>query len=350
MSAHIIKHPENPLITPGMVVPSGKGLVVKGALNPGAVEYNDEIVLLLRVAEGCETIEGKVSVPVYRFESGRGELDILHLDCADPDVTLKDTRAVIYNGKEYVSTMSHLRLARSRDGVNFEVDEKPFLTPRNESEEFGMEDARIVKIDDYYYINYTAVSKDSYGTSLVRTRDFVDTEYMGMIFCVPNKDVCIFPEKINGNYFALHRPYNRSYGKSSIWLARSKDLIHWGHHSCLLRPADNQWESEKIGGGAPPIKTDRGWLEIYHAKTLKNGRDFYSLMVLLLDLDDPSNILFRGEHPALMPEEPYEKKGFVPNVVFLNGMVRRDDELHLYYAACDESTCLARCKLASLAR
>lgn len=343
------KHQNNPLITSDMVEPSSSGLVVKGALNPGAVEFEGEILLLLRIAEGCEEIEGKVSVPVYRFEGGAVELVVLQLDQDDPEIVLKDTRAVVYQGQELVSTLSHLRLARSEDGVNFRVDHKPFLTPRNESEEFGIEDARIVKIGSDYYINYTAVSGDSYGTSLVRTRDFVDTEYLGMIFSVPNKDVCIFPEQIDGSYYALHRPHNLDFGKSSIWIARSPDLIHWGHHRCLLRPAAGEWESEKIGGGAPPIKTDRGWLEIYHGKTLRDGKDFYSLMVLLLDLEDPTKVIYRGERPILMPEEQYETEGFVPNVVFLNGMVLRNDEdLLLYYSACDESTCLAECKLRDL--
>jgi len=345
----MIKHRENPLITPEMVVPSHADLVVKGALNPGAVRRGDEYLLLLRVAEGCRQAAGEVCVPRYRFVDGAAELEVLRLDPDDPDVRLKDTRAVVYRGVEHVSTLSHLRLARSTDGVHFEVDAEPFWSPCNESEEFGVEDARVVEIDGSYYINYTAVSRDSYGTSLIRTADFVDAEYLGMIFSAPNKDVCIFPEKIGGLYHALHRPYNHDFGKSSIWIAQSPDLVHWGNHRCLIRPSPNEWESEKIGGGAPPIKTDRGWLEIYHGKTLRDGKDFYSLMVLLLDLGDPTRVLYRGSRPILMPDEPYETSGFVPNVVFLNGMVPGGDgEVLLYYAACDETTCLARCTVDEL--
>ncbi len=169
-----------------------------------------------------------------------------------------------------------------------------------------------------------------------------------MIFNAPNKDVCIFPEKINGKYFALNRPFNHDFGKSSIWIAESPDLIHWGKHKCLMRPGDNNWENEKIGGGAPPIKTKYGWLEIYHGKTLKDGKDFYSLMVLLLDLNDPSKIIYRGEEPIIIPEQPYETDGFVPNVVFLNGMTMSGDNINLYYSACDDVTCLATCKLNEL--
>lgn len=345
----MVKHPKNPLITPEMIVPSNPDLVVRGSLNPGAVRYGDEYLLLLRVAEGVRKTDDQVSVPIYRFEGGRGELEVLRIDVDDPDVRIKDTRAVAYKGVEYVSTMSHLRLARSMDGENFVVDEEPFWSPSNESEEFGVEDARIVEIDGWFYINYTAVSRDSYGTSLIRTRDFVDADYQGMIFSAPNKDVCIFPEKIGGVYHALHRPYNHDFGKSSIWIAQSPDLVHWGNHRCLIRPRSNEWESEKIGGGAPPVKTERGWLEIYHGKTLREGKDFYSLLVLLLDLDDPTKVLYRGNHPIIMPQESYETSGFVPNVVFLNGMVLDDaGDLLLYYAACDETTCLARCRIDEL--
>ncbi len=332
-----------------MVSPSHEDLVVVGTLNPGAVKFGDEVLLLLRVAEGCREVAGKVSVPFYEFNGGHRKLAVLHMDRDDPVLSLKDSRAVVYGTKEYVSTLSHLRLARSVDGVNFTVDERPFWTPADPSEEFGVEDARIVQIGDHYYINYTAVSKDSYGTSLLRTRDFENVEQLGMIFPVPNKDVCIFPEKIGGKYYALHRPFNHDFGKSSIWIGESPDLIHWGNHRCLIRPAANKWESEKIGAGAPPVRTRHGWLEIYHGKTLLDGKDFYSLMVLLLDLNDPTRVIYRGEHPIITPEAPYETSGFVPNVVFLNGMILdNDQDLLLYYSACDETTCLARCSLNDL--
>ena len=224
------KYHGNPIITPDMIPPSDTRLTVKGALNPGAVHMGDETLLLLRIAEGCIQSPGKVSIPTYDFSSSQPALRIIELDSDDSQLHLKDNRAVVVGEKEYVSTISHLRLARSANGIDFKIDDKPFWTPYNASEEFGVEDARITRIDGTYFINYTAVSKDSYGTSLLRTRDFVDVEYLGMIFAAPNKDVCIFPEKINGSYVALHRPYNHGFGKSSIWLATSPDLIHWGHH------------------------------------------------------------------------------------------------------------------------
>lgn len=350
----MIRHPENPLITPAMIPPSHPELEVLGAFNPGACRFGQEVILVLRVAEGCPRTADGVAVPHYRFRprdggEPEGKLEVRHFRRDDPDLEIKDSRAVIHRGVEYVSTLSHLRLARSLDGVHFQVDPTPFWTPVDASEAYGVEDARITEIDGWYYINYTAVSPDSYGTSLIRTRDFVDVEYLGMIFPVPNKDVCLFPKKIGGRYYALHRPYNHGFGRSSIWIAQSPDLVHWGQHRCLVRPRENGWEDEKIGGGAPPLATADGWLEIYHGKALRQGRDHYSLGVLLLERDDPTRIRFRGAHPILAPQAPYETAGFVPNVVFASGVVPGEaGELLLYYAACDETTCLARCTVEEL--
>ena len=335
----IQRNPANPIIKPEDTQPSHHRYRVRGTFNPGAVKFGDEIILLLRVAEDCPSHEGYVAVPYYRFEAGQGFAEILEVKVDDPDVRLKDTRGVVYQGKDYLSTMSHIRLARSRDGVNFTVDDKPFIYPCNESECFGVEDARITKIDDVYYINYTVVSGDGFATALATTQDFIDIERKGIIFAPQNKDVSIFPEKINGKYGALHRPDNKGFGLPSIWYSESPNLTHWGNHKCILRPRNMIWEEMKIGGGAAPIKTSEGWLEIYHGK----GKDqVYSLFPVLLDLEDPSVVLKRAKEPILFPREPYETKGFFPNVVFSNGMIHEsDDRILIYYGACDETVCLA---------
>lgn len=333
------RHPENPVIKPGMVPPSRPGYRVRGAFNPGATLYGDEVILLLRVAEDCKPREGYAAVPYYRFENGNGHPEILEVRLDDPDVRLKDTRGVVYKGIDYLSTMSHIRLARSRDRVHFTVDEKPFIAPADESEGFGVEDARVTKIGNTYYINYTAVSGDGFATALVVTKDFKNLERRGIIFHPQNKDVSIFPEQVDGKYCALHRPDNSGFGLPSIWYAESPDLIHWGCHKCIARPRNTIWEEQKIGGGAAPIKTKEGWLEIYHGK----GRDqLYSLFLLLLDLENPSVVLKRGDKPVLKPEKPYETKGFFPNVVFSNGLIQKEDgRILIYYGACDETVCLA---------
>jgi predicted GH43/DUF377 family glycosyl hydrolase len=334
----IQKYPGNPIVKPSGVHPSHPGLRVLGAFNPGAIRFGDEILLLMRVAERCEQQEGRVRLPVYRFTDKGSQLEILDLDASDPEVTLKDTRGVFYRGRDYLSTMSHIRLARSKDGFDFTVEEKPFIYPTNQSEEYGVEDARATFIDGRYYVNYTAVSRDSWATALAVTGDFQTVERKGLIFHPENKDVAIFPEKVGGKYLALHRPNNSGFGKASIWYSESPDLLHWGNHRCLLRPRDNPWEAMKIGGGAPPLKTPQGWLVIYHGK---GENSLYSLFCLLLDLEQPYKILRQASHPLLVPTEPYEARGFFPNVIFSNGVVEHDGKILIYYGAADESVCVA---------
>ncbi len=333
------RYSNNPVITPSMLKPSKEGYNVLGAFNPGATVYNNQIILLMRVAENCIKEEGYVCVPYYDFKDNVGTAKILRISENNPEVELKDTRGVFYKGKDYLSTISHIHIARSDDGINFEIDEKPFIYPCIESETYGVEDARVSKIGDIYYINYTVVSQDGYSTMLAITTDFKTIERKGIIFPPLNKDVAIFEEKVNGKYIALHRPHNQGFGLPSIWYAESPDLIHWGNNKCILRPDGSKLESHKIGGGAPPIKTKDGWLTIIHGK---GDNSAYSLRLLLLDLEDPSKILKRGKHPILLPEEPYEKKGFFGNVVFTNGtVVKPNGEVFVYYGACDDTVCLA---------
>lgn len=322
-----------------MVTPTSPELEVMGSFNAGAVQFGDEVILLLRVAERCIQEPGHVSVPVYRFEDGSNRLEVLRFREDDPKLNLKDTRGVVYDGVDYLSTLSTIRAARSPDGVNFTVDASPLIHPTVPSEQYGCEDARAYRIDDQYYINYTAISPDGWATALCTTTDFHTVDRKGVIFCPPNKDVCLFPEKIGGLYHALHRPHNEGFGRPSIWIASSPDLLTWGDHRCVIRPRDNAWENIKIGGGAAPLRTPRGWVEVYHGK----GDDSkYSLFTLLLDPDEPSRVIARGSKPFLTPEEDYETKGFFPNVVFSNGMVERPGgEIFIYYGACDETTNLA---------
>lgn len=329
----------NPIISPRDVTPSAEGFIVLGAFNPGAVCFKDEVILLIRVAETCEQSEGVFRVPSYVFKDGKETPKVLEFNLRDPEVKLKDTRGVSVRGEQYLSTLSHIRLARSSDGINFKVDPTPFIAPSSENERYGVEDARVTPINGRYYLNYSIVSSDSWCTALAVTDDFVTIEKLGIIFPPENKDVALFPEKIGGKYVALHRPNNSGFGKASIWYADSPDLIHWGNHRCLLRPRDTSFESMKIGGGSAPIKTSQGWLTFYHAK----GDDQrYSLFGLLLDMEEPWKIIKQGSIPLLEPEEHYETSGFFGNVVFTNGSFIKDGVLFLYYGASDETCCLAQ--------
>ena len=330
------RYPENPVIRPDMVKPTVAGLEVLGAFNAGATQFNNQIFLLLRVAERCISEPGTIGVPVYTFQKESSQLEIIKFKETDPEVHLKDTRGVLYKGIDYLSTLSTIRVARSFDGFNFTVDDHPLIFPSVPCEKYGCEDARVQRFGDEYCITYTAVSGDGWTTELCITRDFETVNREGTIFCPLNKDVSIFPEKIGGRYFALHRPHNIGFGNPSIWIASSPNLLDWGGHRCLIRPRDNIYENQKIGGGGAPIKTDKGWLVIYHGK----GKDsVYHLFTLLLDLEDPNKIISRGSKPFFSPETEYETRGFFPNVVFSNGHVERPGgEIFLYYGACDETT------------
>jgi predicted GH43/DUF377 family glycosyl hydrolase len=183
------------------------------------------------------------------------------------------------------------------------------------------------------------------STSLAQTDDFEQVEKLGLIFAPDNRDVCFFPEKINGYYWALHRPAPLHFGKPEMWLAKSPDLLHWGDHSRLAGCSDKDWDQRKIGGGAPLLKTDKGWLQIYHGVD-KDQR--YCLGALLIDLNDPTKVIARMLNPLIEPRENYEVEGFFGNVVFCCGAIIKDGVVNIYYGAADEVMALATISLSEL--
>ncbi|MHB1189794.1 MAG: glycoside hydrolase family 130 protein, partial [Armatimonadota bacterium] len=247
-------------------------------------------------------------------------------------VDFRDSRFVSTPDQIFLTSISHLRIARSTDGRRFTVDPEPAIDPDSPLAMFGVEDPRITEIEGTYYIAYKSVSPAGICVSLAETRDFAHFEKRGTIFCPENLDVCIFPEKVGGRYAALHRPVPNFLGGLNMWVAYSNDLLTWGDHRFLMGVQPGSWESGRIGGGAVPMRTERGWLEIYHGAT---PDDKYCLGAVLLDLDEPHKVLARGRAPILSPEAPYETNGFMPNVVFTCGAVADGDRLTVYYGAAD---------------
>lgn len=336
----MLRSEQNPLITPADVKPSKDYLKVDGVFNAGACKYNDEILLLLRVAESfAEKKEGKILIPIMS-EDG---LQTIELDSEDENYDFSDSRIVINKNTEqteYLTSISHLRIARSTDGENFIVDDEPINVDYSEDEQWGMEDPRITKIDDTYFINYTSVSKLGASTSLITTKDFKKFEQHGIIFLPENKDVCIFSEKINGYYYAYNRPVPKAFGTPDIWLSKSPDLIHWGEHKHILGvSSETSWDNGRIGGGAPAIKTKDGWLSVYHACDKNN---VYHLGAFITPLNDPSKITHKTKTPILSPEMDFEKFGFFGNVVFTCGVVEQNEELLIYYGAADDKIGMCR--------
>ena len=327
------RYPENPLVVPEDVTPSVEGWEVMCSFNAGMIEYGDEILMLLRVAERpvCDD-EDRVLVPVMDCTSGSPRIEILEFSRHDDDVSLDDPRVVRVRDEIFLTSISHLRLARSRDGRRFTIEETPSLQADQPYEAYGLEDPRITKIGDIYYVVYKGVASTGITQCLASTRDFVNWEKHGIIFCPENMDAMIFPEKVRGKYVALHRPQPKYIGSPNIWVAYSDDLVHWGDHKFLLGCSEGTWEGGRIGGGAVPFMTDDGWLEIYHAATCE---DRYCLGAALLDKEHPEKLLAKSPEPILVPEAEYEVHGLKDNVVFTCGAVVRGDTVSIYYGAGD---------------
>ena len=325
-----------------MVPPSRRDLDVVGVFNPAAIRHNGDVVLLLRVAEAPRDVRAReVAAPIYDAESRQLEIKRWPLDADGLDAS--DTRAIVVAGRTWLTSISHLRVARSRDGIHFEVEPRPALSPATPHESFGIEDPRITLLDGTYWINYTAVSSYGVSTALASTRDFKTFERHGVIFPPDNKDVTIFPEKIAGQYAALHRPTPTGVGHPAIWAAFSPDLLSWGGHSLVAAPRDGMWDDSKVGGGAVPFRVRtsayNGWLVIYHGVT--GSPPAYSLGAFLLDPADPTVIIARSSEPILRPEAAYEREGFFGGVVFTCGLLAEGDLVRIYYGAADGVTAVA---------
>ena len=328
---------ENPILSPADVRPSLAGMRVECLLNPGVFRYRGKTWLLVRVAERPEQTPGKTSFPIM---NAAGQLQILEFDDADPKLNRDDPRVIGYDGKDYLTTMSHLRLLSSDDGVRFAEDGAyPPLLGQGELEGYGIEDCRVTQIGDDYYLTMTQVSPHGVGVGLRRTTDWQNFRHMGMILPPHNKDCAIFGETIGGKYYALHRPSSPVLGGNYIWLAESPDLVHWGHHRCLAHSRPGMWDGARVGAGAAPIRTPQGWLEIYHGADAAHR---YCLGALLLDLEAPWIVLARSREPLMEPVADYERTGFFGNVVFTNGHLVEGDAVTLYYGASDSVICGAR--------
>jgi predicted GH43/DUF377 family glycosyl hydrolase len=338
---NVFRSSQNPVIGPEDVKPSGNDFEVIGVFNAGVTRLEDQIILLLRVAERpINTNPDVVLTTIYKDTEER--LVVTEFSKNNPEIDFSDPRLIITPTETYLTSISHLRLARSRDGVNFEIDDVPSIFPANNYETFGMEDPRISLIDEIYYISYVAVSSFGVTTCLISTRDFISFQRHGVIFCPENKDAVLFPEKVEGKFYALHRPVSPLFKKQDIWIAESPDLHCWGNHRCLMGPRPGHWDETKIGAGAVPFKTDRGWLEIYHGVD-RNNR--YCLGAVLLDGAEPWKVVARTNKPILEPQAGYECEGFFGNVVFSCGLLCEGDNVRIYYGAADTVICCAELSL-----
>ena len=273
-------------------------------------------------------------------------------DIPYPVETVHNAGMVKHKGKYIMLFRSHratgrsiIGIAESDDGFKFTSQEQPFMTPSKEGvfaeyEEYGVEDPRITPLEGNYYITYSAYSKHGVRIGLAKTKDFESIERVTFITQADYRNTVIFPEKINGRYVKLDRPHS-DISPWSIWIAYSPDLRYWGDSRVVMKPVMYHWDEMKIGAGAIPIRTDRGWLSIYHGVFPTMDGAVYRLGVALHKLDDPAVILGVGDQWILQPEDPWEVTGYVHNVVFTCGAIPENDgTLKLYWGGADKVMCV----------
>jgi len=272
--------------------------------------------------------------------------------------------AIKHNG-EYLLVMDvadlsgcyHFRIARSQDGYSFKVDDQPVAWPASDPdfEEQNRYDPRITKIGDTYYLMFASRNDDlGVRMGLVSTKDFVSFTRHPTCSELNNRNGVLFPEKINGLYARLERPMGNPHtDPANIWMSYSPDLVFWGRQRPVMQIRKGEfWDAQKIGGGAVPIKTGDGWLNLYHGVEKTCNGFIYRLGVSLLDLNDPSKVIARGKNCVLWPEYDFENVGRSGTTVFTcNALVEDDGEsVKVYYGAADSYIGLAEGKLSDLVR
>lgn len=235
---------------------------------------------------------------------------------------------LIYRAQGIANNVSRLGLAVSGDGFRFARLDRPIFEPGDETERWGVEDPRLTRIGDQHHMLYTAWSPHGIQVAMASTTSFFTWRRRGIVLPGPdNKDAALFPEQVGGRYVLFHRL------PPSIWLAYSDDLIHWGDYRKILDPRPGNWDSLKLGAGGPPLRTPHGWLVIYHGV---DEQKVYRLGVALLDLEDPATVVNWPAAAILEPEEPWERAGDVPNVVFTCGTAELDGRYFVYYGGADK--------------
>lgn len=303
------RHSANPILTPGDV-PYGPAMV----FNAGVTKFKGKYVMVFRNDYGDE-LKGIVA----------------------PHHT------------------TNLGLAFSDDGIKWDVQPKPCWSWHDE-EVIRVYDPRLTVIGEQCYMCFAVDTKHGLRGGIAVTEDFRSFEVLSLSL-PDNRNMVLFPERIGGKYVRLERPmpvYSRGgMDRFDMWMSDSPDLKYWGNSKLLLAVEDVAYANDKVGPGAPPVKTDKGWLTLFHAVDIdrsrgKNGwedswKKRYTCGILLLDLADPSRIIGMAETPLLAPEADYEiDGGFRNHVIFPGGMILEDTgEVKIYYGAADTVECLA---------
>ncbi|MGM0126118.1 beta-1,4-mannooligosaccharide/beta-1,4-mannosyl-N-acetylglucosamine phosphorylase [Enterococcus sp. AZ194] len=257
---------------------------------------------------------------------------------------------------------TNLGLAVSEEGLFWKVQDEPIVLLQEDQEITRAYDPRLTVIDGEIYICFAVDTHHGTRGGIAKTTDFKTFDVLSLSL-PDNRNMVLFPEKINGNYVRLERPftvYSRGKEQFDIWSSQSPDLIYWGKSELVLAVEDYPFANNKIGPAAPPIKTDKGWLTLVHTVDIdetrgKNGweevwKKRYCVGLALLDLENPAKVLGIYDKPLMVPETTYEvSTGFRTNVIFPTGMILEEDgEIKIYYGAADTVMALATAKLTDL--
>jgi predicted GH43/DUF377 family glycosyl hydrolase len=247
---------------------------------------------------------------------------------------------------------SHLTVARSNDGItDWKIDSQPTMLPDPEDhpeEIWGIEDPRITRIEgsDFWAIAYTAFSRGGPLVSLATTRNFKTFDRLGPVMPPDDKDAALFPVRFDGRWAMLHRPVGTGWMGAHIWISFSPDLKHWGDHKIVLKAREGGWwDANKIGLSPPPLETPEGWLILYHGVRHTPAGCIYRLGLALLDRENPTKVLRRGDQWVFSPKVPYERDGDVDDVVFPCGWILEGDMVRIYYGGADSCIALATASL-----
>ncbi len=242
----------------------------------------------------------------------------------------------------------YMWVADSKDGIHFKPRPKPLAWPKGNKDfdeyvggGYSYYDPRVVKLNGKIYITHAAHTKHNCALGLFEIdKGFNKLKWLDLISEPDNRNGVLFPAKVGGYYWRLDRP--NVPGNFDLWVSRSPDLLHWGHHRCLLPKSRLRWADAKIGGGAPPILTKKGWLCIIHAVRIQCTDYVYSLGCMLLDRNDPTKLLGVSKRAILDPQEIWEQLGQAPHVVFTCGAVAEPDgSIKVYYGGADKVVGLA---------
>ena len=273
----------------------------------------------------------------------------------NPAAAVSGGETVLLARVEDLRGISHLTAARSANGVDgWTINPEPLLTPAEgiEAELWGFEDPRAVWVPELerWAITCTCYGPPGPAVYLATTSDFRTVERRGIVMGAEDKNAALLPERIDGKWILFHRPSVGAVVGSGgeIVLSRSADLKSWSTPERVLAPRSGAWwDSRRIGIGPPPLRTEHGWLVIYHGVKDTIAGGLYRVGLALTDLADPTRVLRRAPEWVFGPEADYERSGDVPNAVFPCGLVHDEDsgQLKLYYGAADTSICLATAQL-----